>query len=145
MNRFLSRGVAVMMLPLILAFAMPQVAVANSASTAAWAAAAAVIVGTIFYDSNHRPYYNDRYGYRRYVNPNVAAYYQQHRWSQTPENQRRWQGQNGIWYNVNGSSCYQNGTYQNRGYQNRACNNGRGNGRWQGQNQTWHNGNNGCC
>ncbi len=154
MNRFLSRSVALIALPLVFAFAMPQVAVANATSTAAWAAAAAAIVGTIFYDGNHRPYYNDRYGDRHYVNPNAAAYYQQHRWSQTPQYRRQWQTPNGTWHYGNGSNCYQNGRYQNRGhedrgYQNRgyrngACNNGRGNGRWQDQNGAWHN-NNGCC
>jgi hypothetical protein len=140
-----------MALPLILSFAMPQVATANPASTAVWAAAAAVIVGAIVYDGNHRPYYNDRYGRRHYVNPNAASYYQQHRWNQTPQNERYWQDQNGNWRNANGLSCARNDGYQNRGYQSGRyrygrCNNGRGNARWQDQNGNWHNGaRNGCC
>jgi hypothetical protein len=105
MNRFLGRSVAIVALPLILSFAMPQVAVANSASTAAWAAAAAVIVGTIFYDSSHRPYYNDHYGHRHYVTANAASYYQQHDWSRTPQNRRRWQDQRGSWHNGRGNGC----------------------------------------
>ena len=50
---------------------------ADTASTAAIAAGAAAIVGTLLYDSSNRPYYV-RNNHRYYVNQNVATYYRGH-------------------------------------------------------------------
>ena len=56
----------------------PTPARADTASTAAIAAGAAAIVGTLLYDSSRRPYYV-RGGHRYYVTQDQARYYQGHR------------------------------------------------------------------
>jgi hypothetical protein len=98
MKQGLMRAAALLVLPGILMFATPQPARADSASTAAWAAAAALIVGTIYYDSQHRPYYKDRSGHMHYVSAGAASYYSSHHWQSTPASQRRWQDSHGSWH-----------------------------------------------
>jgi len=58
--------------------ALPQPAVADTTSTALIAGAAALIVGTLIYDSNRHQYYYPRGNQRVYVNNNTAAYYRNH-------------------------------------------------------------------
>lgn len=60
-------------------FALPQPAAADARSTAAIAAAAALIVGAIAYDNGGRAYYV-RDGRRWFVDRDVAQYYLEHRW-----------------------------------------------------------------
>lgn len=55
------------------AFAAPQPAAADTATTAAIVAGAAAIVGALVYDANNRPYYV-RNGHRYYVTPQEAQY-----------------------------------------------------------------------
>lgn len=60
-------------------FAMPSPASADTRSTMAIAAAAALVVGAIAYDHDGRPYYM-RDGRRWFVSRDVVQYYQVHRW-----------------------------------------------------------------
>ena len=60
-------------------FALPRPASADTQSTVAIAAAAALIIGAIAYDNSGRPYYV-RDNRRWYVDRNVAQYYEMHRW-----------------------------------------------------------------
>ena len=55
----------------------PTMAKADTASTAAIIAGAAVIVGALLYDGNNRPYYV-RDNHRYYVTQNEAQYYRGH-------------------------------------------------------------------
>lgn len=57
-------------------FAAPRPAAADSGSTAAIAAGAAVILGGLLYDSHNRPYYNHG-GHRQYVSDREAQSYRQ--------------------------------------------------------------------
>ncbi|MHB8432883.1 MAG: hypothetical protein ACYC8W_01800 [Candidatus Tyrphobacter sp.] len=61
--------------------AMPRPASADTTSTIAIAAAAALIVGAIAYDSSGRPYY-ERDNRRWYVSREAANYYRYHRFPQ---------------------------------------------------------------
>jgi hypothetical protein len=59
----------------VVPFASP--ALADTGSTAAIAAGAAAIVGTLLMDSNNRPYYVNN-GRHVYVSQNTATYYRAH-------------------------------------------------------------------
>jgi hypothetical protein len=61
--------------------AMPRPASADTTSTIAIAAAAALIVGAIAYDNSGRPYY-ERNNRRWYVSREAANYYRYHRFPQ---------------------------------------------------------------
>jgi hypothetical protein len=58
--------------------ALPQPAVADTTSTALLAGAAALIVGTLIYDSNKHQYYYVRGNRHVYVDNNTASYYRNH-------------------------------------------------------------------
>ena len=59
-------------------FAMPAPASADTRSTAAIVAAAALVIGAIAYDNSGRPYYV-RGGRRWFVSRDVASYWRYHR------------------------------------------------------------------
>lgn len=98
MKPIVLRVAAALMLPALLITAAPQPARADAASTALWAAAAAAIIGTIYYDSHHRPYYRDRYGRTHYVSQGAADYYNSHDWRNTPPARRQWRDAHGTWH-----------------------------------------------
>lgn len=98
MKQLMLRALAAVLLPSLLLTAAPQEARANAASTAMWAAAAAAIVGTIYYDSQHRPYWRDHSGHVHYVSAQAASYYNQHHWNNVAPTQRKWQDQHGAWH-----------------------------------------------
>lgn len=58
--------------------ALPQPAVADTTSTALLAGAAALIIGSLIYDSNKHQYYYVRNGRHVYVDNNTASYYRNH-------------------------------------------------------------------
>jgi len=70
--------------------ALPRPAVADTTSTALLAGAAALIIGSLIYDSNRRQYYYVRNGRHVYVDNNTAAYYRNHN--------GRYRGPEGNWH-----------------------------------------------
>jgi hypothetical protein len=95
MKNLLTRIGAITALAGVIAVGAPQPAAASRASTALWAAAAAAIIGAIYYDSNHHPYWIGPYGRRHYVSWQVANYYRDHHWSRVAPRRRRWRDRRG--------------------------------------------------
>jgi hypothetical protein len=99
-------------------FALPRPASADTQSTAAIVAAAALIVGAIAYDSSGRPYY-DRDGRRWYVSRDTADYYRMHFRNRNPWYGSDRNGQYGGYgqygqYGQYGNRNGWNGQYGNR-------------------------------
>ncbi|HUY41417.1 MAG TPA: hypothetical protein VMV82_07605 [Candidatus Dormibacteraeota bacterium] len=89
--------------------AMPRPASADTTSTIAIAAAAALIVGAIAYDNSGRPYY-ERDNRRWYVSREAANYYRYHRF---PQRYGSWNRGGGRQYGQGryGQSRYGQGRY----------------------------------
>ncbi len=92
MKRVLGRILVATLLPTLILTSVPQVVRAQSA---AYAAAAAVIIGAIYYDSHHRPYWRDSSGHIHYVSAGAASYYTSHHWQGVPQGHRTWQDAQG--------------------------------------------------